>query len=135
MTPVELWTLLAVSLAGGLGACARYGIDVLSRRVALATTSVPQFPRRLWLINISGSLAIGVILGLVLNRESLPVWGVIFTSGFLGGYTTFSSVSFESVRLIQSGRLLAGVAHGVMLMMGAFAAALLGVSIGAMLGA
>lgn len=124
------WTLLAVSIAGGLGASARYGIDVLSKRLVPAPSDVPRFPWRLWLINVSGSFVIGIVAGLFLESDSLPLWGLVASTGFLGGYTTFSSVSYETVRLVQAGQIVAGATHAFLLLLVSFGAATVGVVLG-----
>ncbi len=99
-------TLLVValmSLAGGLGAVFRFVVDgfIGSRtRMALPVGTV--------LVNVLGSLVLGVVAGLVLNDRLSAATMTIVGTGFLGGFTTFSTASIETVRLIHNGR--AGVA-------------------------
>jgi CrcB protein len=89
---------VALALAGGLGAAARFVVDGLLRSRATS------YPVGTFVINVSGSFLLGLVTALalsaVLPAEVLAVAG----SGFLGGYTTFSTASIESVRLIQSRR-------------------------------
>ncbi len=89
---IALW----VALAGGLGAGARLIVDGAVRR-RWATT----FPVGTLLINIGGSLLLGVLTGLVLFHGQPDNVLVIVGTGFCGGYTTFSTVSVETVRLAQ----------------------------------
>jgi len=55
-------------------------------------------------INVTGAIAVGIIAGLVAAHVARPDWQIVIGTGFLGGYTTFSTTSFETVRLIQQGR-------------------------------
>lgn len=85
---------VAVGLAGGLGAIARFLVDgLVARRSAIA------FPLGTLAVNLSGAFALGVIVGASLDGDALRVAG----SGLLGGYTTFSTWAFESHRLAEDG--------------------------------
>src|SRR5574343_1212625 len=90
---------ILVSIFGGLGAACRFVSDGLLR-----TILGRQFPWATMLINISGSFVLGFITGLVLHGHGFMNMKLIFGTGFCGGYTTFSSASFESVRLIEEKR-------------------------------
>ncbi len=92
-------TLLLLGLAGGLGAGARFVVDGLVRaklRTALPVGTIA--------INVSGSFLLGLVAGAVIVHAAPPELQAIAGTGFLGGYTTFSTASFETVRLVQSGR-------------------------------
>ena len=106
---ITIW----VSLAGSAGAVARFSLDgaVRGRR----TTT---FPWGTLIINVSGSLLLGVLTGLVLFRGDPTNLKLILGTGFCGGYTTFSTASFETVRLIQRGllRAAAGNAFGSLIL-------------------
>ncbi|WP_427017369.1 fluoride efflux transporter FluC [Pseudarthrobacter sp. P1] len=56
------------------------------------------------LINTTGSLLLGLLTGRVAGHYATPALGLVMGTGFLGGYTTFSTASFETIRLIQSRR-------------------------------
>jgi CrcB protein len=88
-----------VALAGGGGAMARYVVDSWTRR-AVAT----GFPVGTLAINVSGSLILGVLTGLVIAHGAATDLRTIAGSGFCGGYTTFSAASVESIRLAQQRR-------------------------------
>jgi CrcB protein len=109
-----------MALAGGLGAGTRFVLDgVIRARVA------SQFPWATMLINVTGSLLLGVLAGLVLFHGSAATARLVIGTGFCGGYTTFSTASFESVRLLQHrkyGQALAN-AVGTLLLTAAAAAA------------
>ena len=89
-----------VGIGGMFGAAARFGVG----RFAADRWGV-GLPYGTLLVNLSGSFAIGVILTVLLDRVADPVWRLLLVTGFLGGYTTFSSYSFELVTLIGGGRL------------------------------
>jgi CrcB protein len=92
-------TVLWVALAGGVGAGLRLLLDNAVRR-----HSDHRFPTGTLLVNITGSLLLGVLTGLVLFRGASDELGTVAGTGFCGGYTTFSAASFEVVRLAQRGR-------------------------------
>lgn len=90
------WLLLA-ALAGGVGAGLRYVVDRL-----LTPTGGMRFPRGILVVNVSGSFALGVITGL--GAAIAPELSLVLGLGLLGGYTTFSTVSVETVLLAQRRR-------------------------------
>ncbi len=98
--------LLAV--AGGLGAALRFIVDGLVRARVRAALPVGTM-----LINTTGSLLLGFLAGLVLAHQAPSALQNILGTGFLGGYTTFSTASFESVRLVQSGRIGLALLNGM----------------------
>jgi fluoride exporter len=112
-------TLVLVSVAGGLGAAARLVLDgVISARVHSA------YPVGTTVINVTGSLLLGLITGLAISHGLPQQWHLILGSGFLGGYTTFSTASVETVRLLQAGRYASAVVNGLgMLVLSVLAAA------------
>jgi len=85
-----------VALAGALGALARYAVH---RVVQLRTTGL--FPLGTVVVNISGSLALGFLTGLLLYQGLAPDARVVVGTGFLGAYTTFSSFSYETLGLLR----------------------------------
>ncbi len=90
---------LWVGIGGFLGANARYGMTRLSAD-RLGTT----WPWGTFLINLIGAFLIGIILTLLTERiVADPVWRQVIVIGFLGGYTTFSSYTFEAIVLAQHG--------------------------------
>lgn len=110
-------TPLLMALAGGLGAGSRYSLDVWMRpRVS------SRLPWSTLLINITGSFALGLLVGAGAGSTWLTIVGV----GFLGGYTTFSTASVETVHLVLDGRHAAATANAVLMLTLSIAAAALG---------
>ncbi len=83
---------LGVAVAGGLGATVRYLIDVL-----MPQNEKDTFPFSTFLINVSGSFAIGLLAVLIPDG----LWSRVLLTGFLGGYTTFSAASVQTLRLLR----------------------------------
>lgn len=98
--------VLWVGLAGSAGAVARFVLDgmIRSRRTS-------EFPWATIIVNVTGSLILGFIAGLVLFHGAPGSVQTIVGVGFCGGYTTFSTASFETVRLIQRQRYRAAAAN------------------------
>ena len=117
--------LAGIALGGALGALARYGVDgVVSRRVS-------GFPLGTLVINVTGSFVIGVLFTLLADRFQVAPWlRSTLTIGFLGAYTTFSTWSLESYRLMESGAWALAAAN----VLGSVAAGLLAVYLGTVVG-
>ncbi|MDQ3169342.1 MAG: fluoride efflux transporter CrcB [Acidobacteriota bacterium] len=92
---------VAVGAGGALGAMARHGLNHVIHHRALTAT----FPFGIFVINVAGSFAIGVIAGLLAgNRMQLSHAARTFViAGFLGGFTTFSSFSLDTLALVRDG--------------------------------
>jgi CrcB protein len=117
--------VVAVALAGGLGAVARLVLDgVLKARVRVS------FPLGTTVINVTGSFLLGLVTGLARAHGLPPEWRALRGAGFLGGYTTFSTASYETVRLAQQRRYRAALFNGVGMLVLALAAAGLGLWLG-----
>jgi fluoride exporter len=114
--------LLLLAVAGGLGAATRFVVDgVVRARFPLLPTLV---------VNVSGSLLLGLLAGLALGgTEGGPVVAVLGT-GFLGGYTTFSAASAETVRLLADGRLAPAALSSAGMLLASVAACAAGVALG-----
>jgi CrcB protein len=86
-------------LAGATGAVARFVFDSSFKRRWQS-----PFPWATVVINVTGSLLLGILAGLVLFHGQPAIWQTVIGTGFCGGYTTFSTASFETVRLVQQNR-------------------------------
>ena len=126
----HLPTMLLAALAGGVGAVLRLVIDgAITMRLARRTAG-RSYPYGILFVNLSGSLLIGLLLGAAGPLHPLvTVLGV----GALGGYTTFSTASFDTVRLLQRGRPIAALSNSVGQLMLAVAAAGVGFALGALI--
>ncbi|MEL7978246.1 CrcB family protein [Isoptericola sp. F-RaC21] len=126
-------TLLLVAVAGGLGAAARFVVDGAVR----ARTPGAAFPWATVVVNVSGSLLIGLVTGALLGAgapAALEPWRVGVATGFCGGYTTFSTAMVETVRLARSGRRRLAVANAVGTMALTLAAVVVGIGLGVLAG-
>lgn len=122
---MSIWAIAAMAIAGGAGASARLVLDgVIKTRFRV------PYPLGTTLINISGSFLLGLLTGLTLTHAVPIEWRVILGVGFLGGYTTFSTASFETVRLAQDGRYVAAVLNAFGMLAGALVMAGLGLWLG-----
>ncbi|MCW2735293.1 MAG: crcB protein [Mycobacterium sp.] len=83
-------------IVGAAGAVTRFLVDAKVKR--RWSTS---FPWATFGINVTGSFVLGVLAGAVLFHGQPSAWQTVLGTGFCGGYTTFSTASFETVRLIQ----------------------------------
>lgn len=91
-------TFLAVALAGGAGAVARVLVD---RAVRARTPGT--FPWGTLVVNVTGSFVLGVLTGLAWHHGLGGRLGAVLGTGLCGGFTTWSTASWESVRLLELG--------------------------------
>lgn len=100
--------LIPIALGGALGAVLRYGVTGWVMRHAGA-----GFPYGTLAVNTLGSLAIGLIAGWFLREmaEAKPMLQAFLITGLLGGFTTFSAFSLETVSLLQRGDYTAAFSY------------------------
>jgi CrcB protein len=90
---------LWVALGGATGAAARFAVaQWMGARWGWT------FPWGTFTVNVTGSLAIGLVMTLLLARGADPAYRLLLVTGFLGGYTTFSAFSFEALGLLEARR-------------------------------
>jgi len=115
---------LLVGIGAALGAVARYLLDqAVTRRRGKA------FPAGTWLINITGSLALGLLTGSALHHGLSPHIVTVLGVGVCGGYTTFSTFSYETVRLTEDGLGLVALGNLLVSVVTGLAAAALGLGL------
>ncbi|AGP29908.1 fluoride efflux transporter FluC [Corynebacterium terpenotabidum] len=109
MTPL---LFLGLCLAGGVGAGSRFVLDgVIKSR--LAGGGAAGLPWATFVINATGSLLLGLLTGLVTAGALPGDWQPVIGTGFLGGYTTFSTAMVETANLVRQGRTGAAWGNGV----------------------
>lgn len=118
-------TAALIALAGSLGAISRYVLDG-----HIKTRYAYTFPLATIIINVSGSLLLGIISGVLLKHHGFAGAEAVIGTGFCGGYTTFSTASFETVRLIEERRYTAATGNAVGSLLATYIAAVLGIAIG-----
>lgn len=101
---------LIVFLGGGLGAALRHGINVgVGRWLGMA------FPYATLIINVTGSLAMGLIAGyFAFKGGASQHWRLFMTTGILGGYTTFSAFSLDAALLYERGEIFSAALYVVL---------------------
>lgn len=97
MTP--LLATVALAIAGGIGAAARFVADSL-----IAARSRGTVPLGTLVINVSGSFLLGLLAGWAARVGAPPDVRLVLGTGLLGGFTTFSTASVELVRLARDDR-------------------------------
>ena len=111
---------VAFVAAGAVGVTARYMLDG-----AVLDRTDGAFPWGTFVVNVTGSFLLGFLTGLGLSHAFPKAPRLVLGTGFCGAYTTFSTFTFESVRLLEEGAANAAVRNAVgTLVAGSFAAAL-----------
>ncbi len=97
-----LRNILVIGMGGFLGAVSRYGVAVwIGQRWGRS------FPLGTFVINVSGSFLIGLLMPLLTERFIVnPQWRLLLVVGFLGAYTTFSTFEYETGALLKDGQWL-----------------------------
>jgi fluoride exporter len=119
--------MILIALAGGIGALCRFLLDGWINGRARARIPWLGMPLGTVLINVTGSLLLGMLAGWWMFRTGDPGWKLTLGTGFLGGYTTFSTASVEAARLILGGGGRAAVLHAGGMLVASLAAGLFGV--------
>lgn len=121
--------VLLVAAGGAIGAAARYLAGLW-----LAAWLGPGFPWGTFFVNVTGSFLIGIVLILV-EGGSLPAGARLFLAvGIMGGYTTFSSYSYETLGLITDGEIVKALVYVFGQLLLGFGGVYLGVVVGRFLG-
>lgn len=124
MTPLG-W--LAFVAAGAIGAPVRYLVDG-----AIADRTGGAFPWGTFVVNITGSLLLGFLTGLALYHGFPDTPKVVLGTGFCGAYTTFSTHTFETVRLLEDGAAQEATRNTLGTLVAALAAAAVGLVLAAL---
>lgn len=117
--------VLLLSIGGALGVNARYWLGLgINRWLG------EQFPWATLLINVSGSFAIGVLGVVLLRWFPHPNARLLMITGFLGGYTTFSTCAFEAATLWEQGETRRSLGYVIGSVAGGLVAVVLGIALG-----
>jgi len=107
MEGIKLQRIIYVGIGGGIGAVIRY--LVAKQSANLFNSSIPLGTL---IVNVVGGFLIGVISELSMSTDLIsPNLKLFLTTGIMGGLTTFSTFSYESISLLSDGRYLAGMAN------------------------
>lgn len=102
--------VIAIALGGSVGALLRYGVSNWVHSFVAR-----DFPYGTLIVNVSGSLIMGVLYVVLVERLALGVeWRAVFLIGVLGAYTTFSSFSMETLLLFENGEHMKALANVVL---------------------
>jgi CrcB protein len=119
---VDTLKILWIALAGGAGSVARYLLDgAIQKRLG------PSFPYGILAVNMIGCFLIAVVMQAGLAHPLLsPETRIIIATGFLGGFTTYSTFNYETMRYLQEGQWFVGLGYLAATMVGCLAAGALG---------
>src|ERR1044071_4448728 len=101
---MDRWLL--VLLGGGAGSLLRYLAST-----AVASRFQTRFPWGTFVVNVTGSFLIGLLMALLVARNLHPNWRLLLVTGFLGGYTTFSSFEYETYMAVRGGSPWMGLVY------------------------
>jgi len=101
-----LKTITLVGIGGAIGSILRYLASTGIQSKFLST-----FPYGTMCVNITGCFLIGVIYALAERNNISPEWRFFLATGLCGGYTTFSTFSFESLSLLRDGDIFYATAY------------------------
>ena len=116
-------TVVLVALLGGLGAVTRFLLDTL-----IARRNPLSVPAGTIIINFTASTILGLLTGWTLHHLAPTDAKTILGTGFLGGYSTFSTASVEGARLLRAGRPWAAAIHAGGMALVSLAGALIGLA-------
>lgn len=119
---------LVVAVAGGFGALARYIVDGF-----VQDRTSGSFPFGTLTVNVSGSLVLGFLTGLGLFRGFSSSAQTVLGTGLCGGLTTWSTATWETVRLAEAGEARQALVNGLGGLVAALAAGALGILLAAAL--
>ncbi|MEO7374418.1 MAG: CrcB family protein [Terrimesophilobacter sp.] len=120
---------MLMALAGGVGAALRLLLNAsVHRRIA------STYPVAMSVINVSGSFVLGLIVGFAGGRMLPGSWSIVIGVGLVGGFTAFSTTSFQTLRLLQERRAWLAVLNSFAMLAVAVFVAAVGLWLGSAIG-
>jgi CrcB protein len=103
----QLIIVTLIALGGALGSVLRF---LLGKQIQISSNS--SFPFGILAVNVIGSFAIGLLATLIIDRFKLdPIWRYTLLVGLLGGFTTFSSFSLDTIDLLRNSMYLQAILY------------------------
>jgi CrcB protein len=122
--PARLGVLLAIGVGGAIGGAARYGV------LSTLPVTAGGFPWATWLVNVTGSLALGLAVTLLAERRSRTRHVRSFVAiGLCGGYTTWSTFMMDTTLLVRDGHAVRGAWYVAVTLAGGLAATIVGMAV------
>jgi fluoride exporter len=118
-----MFNVLLVALGGGLGAAARFGVSLA------VPARADAWPVATFGINVAGSLLIGILAGWVARNPEVEPWRLFLGVGVLGGFTTFSAYSLETMRMIDRNDWLGASTYSIGSVLAGLAAVAIGIAL------
>lgn len=120
-----------VALGGALGAAMRHGVNLAALRLV-----GPGFPVGTLLVNLAGSLAMGVLIGWLARRNGIPLLSLdihdlraLLATGVLGGFTTFSAFALDALTIWERGQAALALAYVLASVVLSIAAVMVGLAL------
>ena len=119
-------TYALIAIFGAAGAVSRYALDGW-----VSDLTHGQFPWGTFVVNLLGAFALGIVVALTTERLVLSSdWRVALGIGYLGSFTTFSTYTYESVKLAEDGVIGLALMNSVGMLGLGLLAAILGLAVG-----
>ena len=115
-----------VGIGGFMGSMLRFWVGTyIGQRMGT------RFPYGTFLINVTGSFLIGFVMTVLTEKTQLsPNWRYLIPIGFIGGYTTFSTFEFETLRAMQDGQFAISLLYVALSVLAGFLMVWMGVTVG-----
>jgi len=119
--------ILGLVVAGALGAVLRFAVDHTVQRRARS-----DFPLGTLVVNTTGSFVLGLLVGVADHHGLSTAWLTVLGTGLIGAYTTFSTFTFDTVRLLENTEWSPGAANVAVSVVLGLGAAALGLALGSL---